>query len=188
MSVNMACTMELQHIKKGRCINRGNTARHTYQCRWYRFKTTHSSATDPLALSSNHPITQDHLAFRHTLTVPHPLDQLLPKSLPSRTHPVTRQTSETSMASLENARYRKGQVSRAEHPNKDRHFILDDGYCKGQERMICMLKHVRRSAPHIHCIHCMNKNFLSPGELLLFIWLKASLFTFYHGIRGALTP
>ena len=60
----------------------------------------------------------------------HVQDQSSPKSLPSRTHPVPRQTSETSVASLENARYRQGEVPRAEHPNEDRHFTLDDGYCK----------------------------------------------------------
>ena len=40
------------------------------------------------------------------------------------------QPSETSVASLENARYRLGEVPHSEHPNEDRHFTLVDGHCR----------------------------------------------------------
>jgi hypothetical protein len=63
-------------------------------------------------------------------SAPPSLQQSPPKSLPSRTHPVPLQTSETSVASLENARYGVGEVPRSEHPNDDRHFMLEDEYCK----------------------------------------------------------
>ena len=40
------------------------------------------------------------------------------------------QHSATSVATLENARYRLGEVPRSEHPNEDRHFVLENDDCK----------------------------------------------------------
>ena len=66
----------------------------------------------------------------HSHSAPPSLGDRTPKSLPSRTVSVPPQHSATSVASLENARYRQGEVPQSEHPNEDRHFILDDGYCR----------------------------------------------------------
>ena len=58
-----------------------------------------------------------------------------PSSLPvTATHrtttTLTTVSGETSVASLENARYRLGEVPRSEHSNEDRHFKLEEPYCK----------------------------------------------------------
>lgn len=54
------------------------------------------------------------------------------RSLPSGSplHTIPAQQGETSVATLENARYRVGDMPRSEHPNDDRHFVLEDaGNC-----------------------------------------------------------
>lgn len=48
---------------------------------------------------------------------------------PQTTH-ITPQKSGTSVATLENARYRPNEIPRSEHPNEDRHFHLEDDDCK----------------------------------------------------------